>query len=114
MTQPQELVGTFIVEVGERQAWPFVTFCDNDTTPSREARLYIDTEFTVNGSNDVSLEGDSSAARLFALNCLGVTAVEVNGAELSIALDDGNQLVVSGVASAWTTGDVWWLGPWRV
>src|SRR3989440_12299618 len=26
---PRELIGCFVVEVGLRQAWPFLTFCDN-------------------------------------------------------------------------------------
>lgn len=36
-----DLVGTFVVEVGERQARPFLTFCNNEPTPPIETRLCI-------------------------------------------------------------------------
>ena len=112
VAEPQELVGSFVVEVGERQAWPFMTFCDNEPTPSREIRLYIDTELTLNGSRVWSSPEDSVAVHLLSLNNLAVIAVDVKAAELSLTFDGGNLLVVAGVAAAWTTGDLWWLSPW--
>lgn len=112
MPEPQELVGTFVVEVGERQAWPFLTFCDNDATPSREVRLYIDTAFTLNGALAWSSANEPAVAELLPLNSLAVVAVDVSGGELSVTFSDETRMVVSGAAAAWTTGDVWWLGPW--
>jgi hypothetical protein len=110
--EPPELLGTFVVELGERQAWPFMTFCDNEATPSRETRLYIDTEFTLNGALAWSSGDQAAVIELLPLNGLVVVAVEVNGAELSLTFNDGTRMVVAGVAATWTTGDVWWLGPW--
>jgi hypothetical protein len=112
VTEPQELVGTFVVEIGERQAWPFMTFCDNDATPSREARLYIDTGFTLNGAPAWSSGDESAVVKLLPLNSLAVVAVDVNGADLLLTFQDDTRMVVSGVAAEWTTGDVWWLGSW--
>jgi hypothetical protein len=112
VTEPQELVGTFVVEIGERQAWPFMTFCDNDAIPSREARLYIDTGFTLNGALAWSSGHEPAVVELLPLNSLEVVAVDVNGAELSLTFSDDTRMVVSGVAAEWTTHDVWWLGPW--
>jgi hypothetical protein len=89
-----------------------MAFCDNDATPSREARLYIDTGFTLNGALAWSSGDESAVVELLPLNSLAVVAVDVNGAELSLTFQDETRLVVSGVAAAWTTGDVWWLGPW--
>jgi hypothetical protein len=110
--EPQELVGTFVVEIGERQAWPFLTFCDNGATPSREARLYIDTGFTLNGALAWSAADEPAVVELLPLNNLAVVAVDVHGTELSLTFSDDTHMVVSGVAAWWTTGDVWWLGPW--
>ena len=41
--EPNNIVGCFATEVGERQAWPFLQFCDPSS--AQEARLYIDTIF---------------------------------------------------------------------
>lgn len=112
MTEPRELVGTFVVEVGERQAWPFITFCDYATTPPREVRLYIDTGFSLDGEPEWPAANDPAVIKLLPVNSLAVTAVELNGAELSLTFENDTLLVVSGAAAAWTTGDVWWLAPW--
>ena len=113
MTGTQGLVGTFSVEVGERQAWPFITFCDNESTPSREARLYIGADFMVNESAWQPPGEPESAIQLLPLNNRRVVAVEEGDGALSIVFDGGNRLTVSGVASASTVGDVWWVGPWN-
>lgn len=41
------LRGCFVTEVGVRQAWPFLTFCDSNLNPAQERRLYIDTAFRI-------------------------------------------------------------------
>ena len=45
--------GSFVVEIGYRQ-FPFLGFCDNRPTPSWEARLYIDTTWSISGVQTVS------------------------------------------------------------
>lgn len=42
---PELLAGWFVVEVGRRQAWPFVTLADPQT--GNERRIFIDTTFAV-------------------------------------------------------------------
>jgi hypothetical protein len=97
---PAKLVGGFVVEVGSRQAWPFVGFCDNAPTPPVETRLYIDTDYEV-----VGVDG------LPALMGLTVSSAGVGpGESLAIVFAEGAKLVISGDANATTTGDVWWLG----
>lgn len=49
---------------------------------------------------------------LLPLNNLAVVAVDVNGSKLSLTFSDDTRMVVSGVPAAWTSGEVWWLGPW--
>ncbi len=111
MPDPTELVGCFTVEVGERQAWPFITFCDNRGSKSREVRLYLDTSYSVRSPNgDASLEG--TVYDLLELNNLLVDAVEVSEDALVITWAGGFRLQVSNVAEPQTTGDVWWLSPW--
>jgi hypothetical protein len=31
----EQLIGSFVVEIGFRQAWPFLGLCDNRPTPCR-------------------------------------------------------------------------------
>lgn len=95
----RDLVGTFVVEVGERQAWPFVTFCNNDPTPPVETRLYIDTDYSLAG-----------AASLGDLMSLEVDTATVEDAALLLTFTGGAMLDISGVANATTSHDVWWLG----
>lgn len=109
--EPSDLVGLFVVELGERQAWPFIQFCDNRPTPSREVRLYIDTVFDVFLPAVVKVE--DRLHRLLALNNLTVGAVEVRGPGLDVSFTDGSRLTISEEAQSWTTGDIWWLTPWR-
>jgi hypothetical protein len=105
--QPSELVGLFVVEVGERQAWPFVQFCDNSPTPPREVRLYIDTDFEVCHASGA----DTSTEGLLALNMLAVTRVTEDDG-LRVTFDNGSELTVSDAARPTTVGDVWWFSPW--
>ena len=98
---PENLVGSFVVEVGERQAWPFLGFCDNRKTPATEVRLYIDADCEVVG-------GDGLAD----LMSLAVEGAEVaDDATLYLQFGEGRSLTVSGTARSDTVGDVWWFGP---
>ena len=53
----EPLRGQFVVEVGLRQAWPFLTLCDNAPTPPRETRVYIGTTFHVDSSPQTFADG---------------------------------------------------------
>jgi hypothetical protein len=110
--EPEALVGWFLVEVGVRQAWPFLTL--SDTGSGDEVRLYIDTEFRLTPGGAELTDGDAerATAALLDLNNRTVTAVERgDDAELVLRFDgDERALVVSGTAASFTTHDVWWLG----
>ena len=96
---PSSLTGSFVVEVGERQAWEFLGFCNNDTTPPTECRLYIDTEYRVSGVD--GLRGLIHEV---------VAGVTVASSRLSITFESGASITVSGEPTATTTHDVWWFG----
>lgn len=108
------LRGQFVVEVGVRQAWPFLTLCDNGETPSTETRLYIDTRFHVGDGPTLFGDGDPDSAlvALAELNNRTVTDVALgDGNELIVRFDYGERtLHVASEASPHTTGDIWWLG----
>ncbi|GAA0562811.1 hypothetical protein GCM10009546_26310 [Actinomadura livida] len=101
------------MEVGERQAWPFLTFAHPGHDP--ETRLYIDAEITVAPSPRLPNDLDSH------LNVL-VTLSGLNGATVASATIDQNnaliltfddqprtRLTVSGQPTEATTGEPWWL-----
>ena len=114
VVEPLDLVGTFVVEVGVRQAWPFITFCDNGPTPPREARLYIGTSFAVNGVDSASPYDEETSICLLPLNMLLVASAEwKRGSPLTINFDDDSRLDISADPADWTTGDIWWFSPWR-
>lgn len=105
--EPESLTGCHVVEVGLRQAWPFVTFAES---AGRESRLYIDTVFSVEPAFlDV---GDDEQRRLLALaeilmGTVIAASVSADGA-LSLAFD-GIRLVVRGESAPFTTQDNWSL-----
>jgi hypothetical protein len=107
----EALHGWFVVEVGVRQAWPFLTLSDPES--GGEARLYIDTEFRLEPGGAHFTDGDAerSMAALLDLSNRTVTAVERQGdAGLGLRFDDGERaLFVSGTPATFTTHDVWWL-----
>jgi hypothetical protein len=107
MAEPTDLVGTFVVEVGERQAWPFVTFADNDQ--DREYRLFLDAAWST--TPDESHHDFDPA--LLELQGATVTTVAV-GDDASLRIEfDGAALHVSGQPDEITTGDVWWIADVR-
>jgi hypothetical protein len=116
-TEVEALRGQFVIEVGVRQAWPFLTFCDNRPTPPRETRLYIDTAFRVDSSEPTFADGDVDAAavRLLELSDRTVTDVRVgSGNELWLVFDDGQAaLDIEGMPREFTTHDIWWLSERR-
>lgn len=96
---PASLTGSFVVEVGERQGWEFLGFCNNGTTPPTERRLYIDTEYRLSGVDD-----------LRGLMHEVVAALTVASGRLSITFESGASITVSAEPTATTTHDVWWFG----
>jgi len=111
MVEPGELVGSFVVEVGQRQAWPFVGFCDNEPTPELERRLYIDADVLVTDPLGRPVDpGRDVVAALMNLDGLTVQQAETENGDLRLSFDDGSVLVVRGVARADTVGEPWWFG----
>jgi hypothetical protein len=108
------LQGRYVVEVGLRQAWPFVTFCGSDPSATSEIRLYIDTTFRLDEGRRVFEDGDAerAAAELLDLSNRTVTDVQSSEANELLASFDGGErvLVVAGTPASFTTQDVWWLG----
>jgi hypothetical protein len=111
--EAKALRGQFVVEVGVRQAWPFLTLCDNASTPPRETRLYIGTTFRVGSSPPTFADGDPepALARLLALNNMTVTDVAVRADnELRLVFDGGQSTLTVDAVPRDFTGDIWWLG----
>jgi hypothetical protein len=113
VTDASTLVGRFVVEVGRRQAWPFLTLCDNRPEKSDEIRLYIDTAFEVAPGPAYSADGETSQllVAIGALENLTVVAAAVGEeGDLSLTFDNDRVLRVSGLAAAYTGGPPWWIG----
>jgi hypothetical protein len=105
--------GSFVIEVGIRQAWPFLTFCHNGSTPPTEVRLYIESGIEVRPPVKVAA-GDALASQwqsLWALTDAVVSAVEVNlGGDLRINFESGQLLLVFGDQTAEASQPPWWFG----
>lgn len=107
------LEGCFVVEVGVRQAWPFIVFCDNSQALSAETRLYIDAKWSVNETTG-SPESDhgkwlTSAVKLN--NCTITNVLLDADHNLRIDTDYGDSLTVSGEPTPTTGGEPWWFAP---
>ncbi|MFF0613839.1 hypothetical protein ACFYUD_34765 [Nocardia tengchongensis] len=114
---PALLRERFVVEIGIRQAWPYVTFADNRGGASpQEVRLYIDSSFTVVPGPAAldSVEEDDEKLRLLRLaEVLNLTVHDVTVGDdggLMVSFHDNVYLRVSGHRQLWTTHDVWWFG----
>ncbi|GAT88428.1 hypothetical protein J2T10_002758 [Paenarthrobacter nicotinovorans] len=106
-----KLAGMFVVEVGTRQAWPFIGFCDDTGNKAREFRLYIDARWTMGDKG-----GDADSHETWMISALEtnnrtVSKVQVD-AESNLRIDffNATSLAVSGEPTATTVGDPWWLG----
>ncbi|WP_458114323.1 hypothetical protein M1D88_09765 [Arthrobacter sp. R1-13] len=75
------LVECFVGEVGIRQVWPFIVFCDNRETPETETRLYIDAEWTINETTDAA---DSDGAKWM------ISALKLNNCTVTNVLLDAD------------------------
>jgi hypothetical protein len=112
----EALRGQFVVEVGVRQAWPFLVFCDNAPTSPRETRLYIGTTFRVGSSPQSFADGDPDPAvgQLLELNSRTVTDVAVGpGNELRLVFDGGQSTLTVDAIRRDCSNDIWWLAAVR-
>ena len=109
----EAVLGQFVVEVGVRQAWPFLTLCDNTPTPARETRLYIGTSFRVGSAPQTFADGDPdpAVAQLLELTNRTVTDVAVSkDNELRLVFDGGQSALTVDAAPRAFTGDIGWVG----
>jgi hypothetical protein len=110
-----ELYKYFVVEIGIRQAWPFLRFASNDEGDRPEIRLNIDTGFTVTGIDPKGSTGEEDDDELWVRRLLEVNNLTLQRGtiepDLSLVLtfDDGIRLRINGTPAPWTTKDVWWL-----
>jgi hypothetical protein len=109
--------GSFVVEAGMRQAWLFLTFCDNTGESLTETKLYLDTNWTL-GAHAFDLDADELESGLVLLcgliNQTVADAKLLPDGGLLLTFDgptiDHGQLEISGAGTAATTHDSWWLG----
>jgi hypothetical protein len=109
------LVGSFVVEIGIRQAWPFVGFCDNRPARSRETHLYIDAMWSLNGAGADDVDDDERWL-LAAADLNGATVAKAyvgTDGVLRLETTEGQVLAVSGEPTAATVGQPWWFSDWR-
>jgi hypothetical protein len=108
-----QLAGCFVVKIGLRQAWPFLGLCDNRPTPAQQARLYIDTSWTIEATPSAAGSADDDTAWLTAAAALNGTTIETARVEhdgsLRLTTDVGITLVVSGKPGPETVGEPWRL-----
>jgi len=110
-SDPAKLAGTFVVEVGTRQAWPFIGFCDDRGIKSTEFRLYIDAPWTIGDTTGDADSHDTWMVSALEINNRTVSNVLVDaGSNLRIVFLDAPSVTVSGEPTATTVGDPWWLG----
>jgi hypothetical protein len=107
-TTPSLLVGWFVVEIGRRQAWPFLTLANPDT--GRELRLYIDTTFAVQPHTPrVSQHDDKVPSALTPFENQTITDVGSSDDELRLSVP-GATLVLDTRGNELTSHAPWWLG----
>lgn len=101
------------MEIGLRQAWLFLGFCDNRSTPPYESRLYLDTGWCIEAGFRVRGTADDGVTWLtagFTLN--GATIAEAHVADdgtLLLATTDQRSLIAAGQPDATPVGEPWWL-----
>jgi hypothetical protein len=105
------LAGHTVVEIGCRQAWPFLELID--PSAEREIRLYIDADVRIEGDGGGTFGQEDTgllAALARILNCAIERAETAPGGDLHVTFSDGYALVVSGDDNANTTAAPWWFG----
>ena len=96
-----------------RQAWLFLTFCDNVATPPHDRRLYIESGIEVGPPIEIA-RCDSLSSRwqaLFVLAGRVVSAVDVRSqGDLKIDFETGESLTVYGDQDRQASMPPWWIG----
>lgn len=101
-----DLIGWDVLAVGRRQTHLFVTFGSPEITRA-ERRLWIDTDFKVEGTGAADVGG---VGELEPLVTLIVKTWSTEGGELALTFDDGTRLTISNEPNA-PMSDVWYLTP---
>jgi hypothetical protein len=113
----EQIAGSFVVEIGVRQAWPFVGLCDNRPTPAQEARLYIDASWTIEANTSASGGAEDDIMWLTAAAPLNNTTIDTawidEDGRLHLTTDSGLALAVSGDPEPYTTSEPWRLSGWH-
>lgn len=105
-----------MVEVGFRQAWPFLGLADNRPAVARETRLYIDSTWTITTATAVAGGADEGLAWLtaaIAMNGETIHTARVDDGVLALTTISGIELVVSNEPQPYTAGEPWRLSGWR-
>ena len=106
--EPTRLLGWHVVEIGMRQAWPFLTFADPQS--GRESRLYIDSPISVTpGWHELDQDDAAILPALASVNMATVVGARVSGGALELTFDQV-VLRVEGQANRLTTHSPWWFG----
>ncbi|MGW7415777.1 hypothetical protein [Streptomyces sp. NPDC054863] len=113
----KDLPGKLVVEVGERQAWPFLTFLDTESRQEREIRLYLDSDWRITAPRDPggprTHTPDNPLPDLALINnCHVVTATEHADVSVDIVFDNDLTLRISGDGTENTVGEPWWFSVW--
>lgn len=113
----ENLPGKLVVEVGERQAWPFITFLDTESDPEREVRLYLDTDWqiaTPEGARAPHAKAPDNPLPDLALinNRYVMTATKHADVSVDIVFDNDLTLRISGDGTETTAGEPWWFSTW--
>lgn len=104
---PGLLTGWFVVEVGVRQAWPFLILADPRS--GREVRIYVDAAVSVT-SYPVPLRQDDPKVLLALDRINNATVSSASVKDRALILRFGaDQVCVSGEANELTTGSPWWF-----
>ncbi|WP_327038087.1 hypothetical protein [Micromonospora maris] len=113
----EQIVGSFVVEIGVRQTWPFVGLCDNRSAPAQETRLYIDASWTIEATTSTSGGVENDIRWLTTAAALNDTTIDTAWIDedggLHLTTDSGLALAVSGEPEPYTTGEPWRLSGWR-
>jgi hypothetical protein len=105
--------GSFVTEAGIRQAWIFLTLCDNTPETPAETRIYVDTNWNLDLTT-FDLDQDELETGLVILcqliNRTLVEATVLSDGGLVLEFDNASRLIIDSAGAAATTHDSWWLG----
>jgi hypothetical protein len=105
---PGLFVGRHVVEVGRRQAWPFVNLADPES--GREVRLYLDTDFSVTPAwSQLDQDNGAALAALESLNGLTITSADLGTEGLGLGFGE-ICLRVAQAGNRLTSHSPWWVG----